>query len=344
MLVRSSSLSLLLAGLTCCAPPSDPDEVYLVVDMDAQQQGVLGLPGALFSYNRTQGTITRFAQDARFRDPQMAVFEPNGDILLSDSEADPDQTGKDTGAIFRIDGSTGTVKDAFSSELFVSPNALALADDGTLYVTDRHAKTAAGPGQGAVFAVKLDRKEGRDAIGGSDLRAPAFVLIESDGSLLLLDADVPTDVPGDEGVLFRSEPGSGVLTVAGKLKGAISPLGMLREPEGSLLVFDANADPNGIGGPLGAVFRFDVQNGETTLLVSRKPFRDPVRGCLSREGQVLLVDANADPEKRGPDAAGRGQNLTGCGAIFLLNRQTGELTYLVSPAEFVNPVSITRWP
>jgi hypothetical protein len=322
----------------------EPDEIYLVVDIDAPQAGVEGLPGALYRFNRTLGTLSRFAEDARFRDPQMAVFLPGGDLLLSDSDADPDETGRDTGAIFRIDGSTGAVKSAFSSELFVAPNALALAEDGTVYVTDRYARTGSGPGLGAVFQVDLERRECKVALGGDRLRAPAFVLIEADGALLLLDADVPTGVPGDEGVLFRSHPGSGELTVAGVLKGAISPLGMLREPEGTLLVFDANADPHHIGGPLGAVFRFDPESGETTLVVSSKPMRDPARGCLDRDGQVLFVDANADPEKRGPDAAGRGQNVTGGGAIFRLNRHTGELTVLLAPPEFVNPVSIARWP
>ncbi|MBI4879168.1 MAG: hypothetical protein HY812_05845 [Planctomycetes bacterium] len=118
----------------------------------------------------------------------------------------------------------------------------------------------------------------------------------------------------------------------------------MAEPEGTFLVFDANADPRGAGTPLGAIFRFDPATGATALVACDPLFRDPVRGCFAEDGLVLFVDANADPEGRGPDAAGRGQNATGGGAIFSLDRATGEVRVLAVPAAFVNPVCILRAP
>ncbi|MFH0944617.1 MAG: hypothetical protein V2A76_05410 [Planctomycetota bacterium] len=341
---RTLLLLILVAGFSSCSPSEERHETYLIVDADAPMEGVDGLPGAVFAYDRTANSLARFSADSRFVDPQMAVFEPDGKILLSDSSATPSGTRGGTGALFRIDGRSGQVLGLFTSPLFMAPNALALGPDGTIYVTDRYAQPAGCEGRGVVFAVDGNFERCEVAMTDARFAAPAFVVWEPEGSLLLLDADTPTGTPGDEGVFFRSVPGSGEVKDVGHLAGTISPLGFLREPEGSLLVFDANADPHRLGGPLGAIFRFLPETGVTTLLLSRQPLRDPVRGCLADDGKVLFVDANSDPLKRGPDVAGRGQNITGCGALFSFDRRTSELELLLSPEEFVNPVSITRRP
>ena len=342
---RAYLLLILLVGIPSCSPSDDGrKETYLIVDIDAVTEGVDGMPGALFAFDRATNSLRRFSSDPRFVDPQMAVFDHDGSILLSDSSANPNQESVGKGALFRIDGTTGKVLAAFSSPLFVAPNAVALGPDGTVYITDRYARPDGCEGQGVVFAV--DGNFTRCWVAMTDARfvAPAYVLWEERGSLLLLDADTPTGVPGEEGVLFRSVPGSGEVEDVGHLTGTISPLGMIQEPEGSLLVFDANADPHLLGGPLGAIFRFFPETGRTTLLLSRRPMRDPVRGCLAENDTILFVDANSDPLKRGPDAAGRAQNATGCGAIFSFDRRTSEMELLLSSEEFVNPVCVTRWP
>ncbi|MFG0315623.1 MAG: hypothetical protein ACF8XB_00015 [Planctomycetota bacterium JB042] len=347
MIRRAAGLALLAASAGCAPadeadappPPPRPDgESYLVVDADAGPDGEADLGGAVFLWNRTDGSLAPFAADPRFVDPQRALVLEDGDVLLLDLAA---ETPDGAGALFRIDGTTREVGAPIGFVGFDRPVGLTRGPGETVYVTDRSALPH-GESRGAVFRVDLPTGEVVGAWRDHRFRAPSVLLARADGTLLLLDADARTGNGADEGVLFTIDPETGQVAEHARLVGAVSPLGLLEEPDGGLLVFDANADPRGVGGPLGAVFRVD-RDGATSLVVSDHPFRDPVRGCLGEDGTVLLVDANADPAGRGPDRAGRGQNLTGGGAILALDRATGATRVALAPPEFVNPVDLVRW-
>lgn len=344
---------LLLIILASCSPVDDggaETEVprrtgYLIVDADATEPGGIPLTGAIFHYEESTGRVELFSADRRFEDPQYALIGPDGFLYLVDLMA-TSPSSKGAGAIFRINLETGKVVDAFFPDEFRAPVSMAFDQTGRLFVADRSVSTEHG--QGGVF--HLDLESGECTLAYTDPRflAPAFLLAEKDGNLTLLDADSRLGGKGEEGALFllntaRSgdEP---KVELAGVLSQTISPLGLLRLDEETLLIIDANADPNRIGGPLGAVFRFDETTGNTSLLVSEFEFRDPVRACVGHKGQILLVDANADPHNRGPDAAQRGQNITGPGAVFLLDPDTGAITLATSHENFVNPVSIVPLP
>ncbi len=318
-------------------------EAYFIVDADAAGGEAGALGGALFRFERATGETRLFCADPRFVDPQLALTAEDGDLLLVDFAAEPDGRGR-AGAVFRIDGRSGQVKACFTPQGFAAPTGLALGVGGEVYVTDRRARPPGAQGQGALFALCL--ADGSCRVVATDARfvAPAFVLRQEDASLLLLDADVPGKKPGEEGAVFRVDPSRGAVSECGRLAGAVSPLGLLAEPEGTFLVFDANADPRGAGAPHGAILRFDPDSGATEVVACDPLFRDPVRGCVADDGLVLFVDANADPEGRGPDPAGRGQNATGGGAIFSLDRVSGAVRVVAAPAAFVNPVCIVRAP
>ena len=147
-----------------------------------------------------------------------------------------------------------------------------------------------------------------------------------------------------DGVVFRIDPFRGTSRIDSTLEGTISPLGMLVLEDGDLLIFDANADPKRLGAPIGALFRHRRATQRTECLVQVPRFRDPVRGTYGPDGRVWFVDANSDPEKRGPDAPGRGQNLTGPGAVFALSLQDSALELIGSPPQFVNPTGILWRP
>jgi len=330
--------------LAACAPaPSDPPaprdghaarETYYIVDTDSGATGDQDLGGCIFRWDRESEELARFATDPRLTDPQM-IARRGDDLLLVDLAA---ETPHGNGALITLDGTTGDVRSVIGSELFDRPVALAVGGDGTVYIVDRSAAPR-GDARGAVFVVDPDSGDCRALSLDDRFRAPAFLLIREDGALLLLDADTRTGRANDEGVLFTINPETGAAEEFAKLEGAISPLGLLEEADGSLLVFDANADPRSIGGPLGAVFRIAV-DGTTSLVVSDHPLRDPVRACRGANGGVLFVDANADPKGRGPDRAGRGQNLTGGGGVFSLDPATGRIELLTADPLFVNPVHI----
>lgn len=324
-------------AVTSAVRPSG--ESYLIVDADAGPLGDDDLGGAIFRWDRATGTVEPFVVDPRFVDPQRAARLENGDLLVLDMAA---ETPHGRGGLFRVDATSRAVADPIGSAAFDRPVALAVGPGDAIYVADRSAMPH-GEARGAVFAVDLERGEVTVVANHVRFRAPSFLIAGSDGTLLLLDADARTGDGADEGVFFRIDPTTGVVAEHAKLAGAVSPLGVLDEGDGSLLVFDANADPNRIGGPLGAIFRL-AGDGTTTVVASDHPFRDPVRGCFGDDGAVLFVDANADPEGRGPDRAGRGQNVTGGGAILALDRTTGAVSVLAAPLSFVNPVDIMRWP
>ena len=315
---------------------AESTEACLVVDADALQDGVDGFPGAVFRVRLDSGDVDTFAADPRFRDPQ--DIEPLGDgrYLLVDFEA---KEGDGRGAVFVLDAD-GAIAAAHTHPRMRAPTAIAVVDPRRAYITDRATRLDDSPGQGALFV--LDPSAGDWSVAGDDrFRAPADVVVLPDGDLLVLDADARRPgSPGEEGALFRVDPNTREVTDVVWLRGTISPLGVVPEPDGTLLVLDVNADPHRVGGPLGAVFRCSLGSRETTLVASVIAFRDPVAGALRDDGSLLLVDANADPHKRGPDAVGRGQNLTGGGALFRLDRERGAVTLLHAPAAFVNPVDV----
>lgn len=334
-----------LAFASC--DPSVAPERYLIVDSDARQDGVDGFPGCLFLFDRGANTVEPFVADARFLDPQMAILDGADDLLVVDFAAHPVEGGG-SGAVFRVDLGTRTVTDIWSPPSFRAPCAIARGPGDRLYVVDRWAIAPPGKdgsrGRGALLTLDLATGACRVLCDDERLSAPAFALVEENGDVLLLDADAKTGDGIYEGVFFRVSADDGKATEVGKLDHGISPLSMLREPDGALLVFDVNADVEGLGVPLGAIFRFRLDDGSTELVASSHTFRDPIRGVLAPDGSVLVIDANADPEGRGPDAVGRGQNVTGGGAILRLDPKTGAVSVVTAPPEFVNPVCILRLP
>ncbi|MBI4879167.1 MAG: hypothetical protein HY812_05840 [Planctomycetes bacterium] len=186
----------LLCGVNACARAVGErrGEAYFIVDADAAC-GEAGVPGgALFRFDRATGETRLFCADPRFVDPQLAVLAADGDLLLVDFAAEPDGRGR-AGAVFRIDGRSGRVEECFAPECFAAPTGLALGARGEVFVTDRRARPQGCAGQGALFALCL--ADGSCRVSASDARfvAPAFVLPQEDGALLLLDADVPGGKP-----------------------------------------------------------------------------------------------------------------------------------------------------
>lgn len=339
--------ALLLLGLVGCVPtPAERQtgggQQFLIVDADATQPGVAGFPGVVWRFDEATGALTTFCADPRLRDPQRIARAADDTYLLIDFEADPTRRGSG-GALFHL-AADGHVVAVTAPDCLVAPTSLVIVDGTTVYVTDRRARPHKdGAGQGAVFALDPGTGACRTLCADDRFRAPADLIALPGGDLLVLDADARAAdaADGEEGVLFRIDARTGEVRETWPLRGTISPLGMLAEADGDLLLFDVNADPLHIGGPLGAIFRFSWTDHSTALVCSKHAFRDPVRGCRNAD-DVWFVDANADPLKRGPDAVGRGQNVTGGGALFRLDPRTGEVTLVAAPAGLVNPVDVLR--
>lgn len=340
MRLRGFGLGCLIALGAC----SWSHERYVVVDSDARTVGTDGLPGALFTFDRTSGEVEILAADRRFVDPQCAIVDRDGSLLVVDFTAKPGDPNHH-GAVFRVDARLGVVTQVYTSALWSMPTNAALDPQrDVLYIVDRAGTFGAETVRGCVFA--LDLKSGASSVAYADPQfvAPSAALFDPTGRLIVLDADAPNSALAEQGIVFDLGPPPSAARELVRLQHCVSPLGFVRDRDGTFLILDANADPLHRGGPLGAIFRADPRDGSTTLLASPDVFRDPVRGCLTDDGQILFADANADPEGRGPDAAGKGQNVTGPGALFLCDPATGAVTVAATSPRFVNPIDVTRLP
>src|SRR5690606_16892704 len=120
-----------------------PDRKMYVADSSADPLG-LGEPrGAIFLVNPADrfdlGVAQVVAASPLFTDPTDLILEPDGQILVADPNADPYERGRRTGAIFRVDPSTGNVSVVSASPLFSDPRSLAQDTDGSILILDRTA-------------------------------------------------------------------------------------------------------------------------------------------------------------------------------------------------------------
>lgn len=216
-------------------PPNRSPPTLLVVDQDAgEPRAEGGRTGALLLawFDCTGYELHVAARDPRWIDPADALELPDGSWLVLESRWAPaDEPPR--GAIFRVRvENVIPADDAFPEppRLHVDPEpwwtdprarqpvALARADDGTLFVSDREADPlglrAAEPGRrtGCVFGIEVgpDGRPARTEVvaAGPELVTPGALLAWGP-LLLLLDADAnprgqlaPDGRPATPGVLF----------------------------------------------------------------------------------------------------------------------------------------------
>jgi len=97
------------------------------------------------------------------------------------------------------------------------------------------------------------------------------------------------------------------------------------------LVLDSAADPMGLGGKPGALFRVDVASGLICTLASSKMFSSPSAMAIQADGTILVTDLGADMDGDGP----------GVGTIFrVLPDRYNNVTVFKSSGLFRGPVGI----
>ena len=89
----------------------------------------------------------------------------------------------------------------------------------------------------------------------------------------------------------------------------------------------------------GAVYRADPKAGTTKLFANDSGFADPV-DCLMWKGELLVVDANADPLKLGIDGSRFHFGGNGRGAIYGVDPKTRAVRLFFASPEFVNPLRL----
>jgi hypothetical protein len=114
-----------------------------------------------------------------------------------------------------------------------------------------------------------------------------------------------------------------------RLKEAALPSDPLMDPlymPGDFLLVDMDADPMNRGGHPGAVFRVSRDGKEISVVTADQIFREPLDCLLDDYGNLLVVDATADPFGQGSQ-----------GAVIRVNRFSGRTEAVVAAKEFKFP-------
>jgi hypothetical protein len=235
---------------------------------------------------------------------------------------------------------------------------MALDGRGGLLVADEEADPTGGGGRGgAILRIDLDDLS-VDVVATDPLfEDPARVVLHPSGDLLVLDRSAFRDVAtGARGAVFRVHDGQ--VTLHSRSSQFRLPIDLLIDDHSSVLVVDRNADPRGLGGNPGAVFRYDPDAGAYVTVVSSTQFRNPgsalVHMALTpvllssfeatvEDGAVVLrwsVTSDVSPEGywvlRGPAGGDGPYHLLNPGAPVI---GSGFLTYRDSSVEPGNAYS-----
>lgn len=378
------TLALVLGG---CAPDDAPPDLVdsaspparvplqlgdlLILDGDAgatlpggERAGVLFVARAQADGGYAAPVV--LADDPRWHEPTDFVLLSDGTILVVESSWAAG-VGEGRGALFlvELDGQGGaSVTLWWSDERLRRPVSVVRDAAGTVYVSDRDANPLGLDGPtGCVLAIPTlaGGSETIDGLGrpgratvlaaGPELVTPGPLLVDGDGSLLLMDADAnPRGVlfddgrPGTPGVLYRVTAQG--LQVELEPTRTVSPIGLLLSDAGELYVIDANhGQARGVMGD-GAVFLRTEQGlrlvVDSLQLGRARALVDPCGGDTLADGRLVVADANADPLGRGEDGTGKGVYGTGPGALLVVDPVRATVETLLADERFVMPLAVRR--
>ena len=152
---------------------------------------------------------------------------------------------------------------------------------------------------------------------------PFDALVDTDGTLLVVDRGVSTDPNTTDGTLWRLDPVSGQTTTVFTGPPLVNPSGLALEASGNVIIVDPDAAVNGSHGH---VFRLERARNDLVPLSGCRKFSNPERVVIEGGGDLLVADA---------DAANSGAILrldaaTG-GCVTLLNGADGDISGLTEP-------------
>ena len=254
-----------------------PDQRLYIADDSADPLRLQGSLGAVWVVDPA-GPVTAAAKlvaaNSLFRTVADLVLEPEGTILLLDSDADPHEWGAQNGAIFRIDPSNGNVTVLAGPQAFLEPRSMTVDSDSTILVVDE----AANPQgvldpAGAIFrvntrtgSVTTERSFRRGNM--QAVLAPVAVAIidqgEHLGDYLVLDSRAnPFGSPTARGAVFRVPAAGGEpeLYMADELYEFMEPVDILVGLDHDVYVLDRSAATDEAPSGKGAVFRFNQSDG-----------------------------------------------------------------------------------
>ncbi len=255
-------------------------------------------------------------------------YEPN-DMLLLDRRANPENLPGVMGAIFKWDASDRRFYTLSSQREFGLPQSIMIDPDdpSVVYLVDGEADPRRyGGNTGAVF--KIASGDGRiiSSITSRKFVDPLCLFTDLDGNLILVDQGGDPDSVGNSGALFRIDRTSGEVSTVISHPSFVDPRGGAPLPDGGFIVIDRTANPHGVPGNVGTIFKVRPEQGVASVLLTGGFLVDPVGLAPMGDGTYVIVDENANP------AGFEGNN----GALFRYHPE-GNLCELlsVSPLYFI---------
>ncbi len=208
-------------------------------------------------------------------------------------------------------------------------------EPGYLYLADSEANPFSQPQQtGAIFKVNLVTGAVTPMVTSPEFRKPRSLALVGSASapkLLILDRNARNQHQR-LGTLFLYDPVTRDLQNLGGDSTWVSPARVLEWTDTEALMLDTAADPFGLTpevGP-GAIYRVDLETGQTAAIASDTLFKQPMSMCWAGPSKLAVVDAEADPRQHG------NKN----GAVFEVDLTTSEVRTFASSQLWRTPRAI----
>ncbi|MFB6840471.1 hypothetical protein [Streptomyces sp. NPDC056361] len=242
-----------------------------------------GCQGGVHYFDPATGLRGFFALGGDLVGATGIALEADGNVLVTKDRHHPGG-----GTLLRLSRSNGTTKQTVVSSdgNLVSPIAVAVEGDGSVLVADLFSK-----GQGAV--IRIDPVTGEQTVlsvgeGRSDPLRPCGLCVEADGSIVTVEQAGPVPEPPAPQVV-RIDPVSGARTVISSGGSLRSPVDVVIDHDGNIVVVDANAFEGFVGG----VIKVDPVSGEQTTVSSGGSFDTPAAIAIQADGTLLVTDNKA---------------------------------------------------
>ncbi|MEX0170628.1 hypothetical protein [Streptomyces sp. LMG1-1-1.1] len=242
-----------------------------------------GCQGGVHFYVPATGLRGFFALGGDLVGATGIALEADGDVLVTKDRHHPGG-----GTLLRLSRSHGTTKQTVVSSdgNLVSPMAVAVESDGGILVADIAAK-----GAGAVIRIHpVTGKQTVLSVGDAtgDPLFPCGLCVEADGGIVTVEQAGPVPEPPAPQVV-RIDPVSGARTVISSGGSLRSPVDVVIDHDGNIMVVDANAFEGFVGG----VIKVDPVSGKQTTVSSGGGFDTPAAIAIEADGTLLVTDNKA---------------------------------------------------
>ncbi|MBD3161581.1 MAG: hypothetical protein GF346_05105 [Candidatus Eisenbacteria bacterium] len=304
----------------------------------------------------------------------------SGDLVLIDSNADPDNLGEGDGALYLLDAREARAKHLLLTDsLWVEPVAIEPWKDGSFLVADTR-----GDEPGIIH--RADYLNGRvePYVEDARLGAPIDLFTNLDGDLFIVDPYARIDPEGPPKAVVFVQRGEGEpLSVLSEDPLLVEPNQIAADAAGRLWLIDRRADPNGTAPGRGALYRLDPETGALVdtlqfpellspssivpLVQHGLVIVDQLTRAAGSRGALFLYDpdrdtlavAAADPRFRLPhraeatpsgevwitDRLARDETVPGSPrTLFRWNPATGAVDAVAAHSGYVTPMEVVALP